>query len=188
MRFCSVVVVVLSFLQAVFASTLPDTVFTPHKTLPQASTIHNASSYAHSIGLSWRDVPSRKDARQPNDVMKARRSLHNRTNAVQPRNALFTATSVSAPASASSSPSPQEKLERLMPIYREKFGEDMQIGSKYAFELTFPRRLSDRFHPKRIQALQRQLGYSHKGLLVGSVSAQMGFAGVVYDQVLYCSW
>ena len=67
----------------------------------------------------------------------------------------------------------------------------MQAGKSYAFEMTFP--LTDKERKplpketadqKRLREMQIKLGYSHKALLVGTVTPNQDFVGALYHMTI----
>ncbi|KAF8967898.1 hypothetical protein BDZ97DRAFT_1916475 [Flammula alnicola] len=73
----------------------------------------------------------------------------------------------------------------------------MQVGHSYAFEMTFPLIKSGKkpaekktankketANEKRLREMRIQLGYSHKALLVGTVTPDKDFKGALYDMAI----
>ena len=68
---------------------------------------------------------------------------------------------------------------------------NMQAGKSYAFEMTFPLTTKEKTpqpketpEQKRLREMQVKLGYSHKALLVGEVTAGLDFKGELYHMAL----
>jgi len=67
----------------------------------------------------------------------------------------------------------------------------MQAGKSYAFEMEFPLTDKEKKPPatetadqKRLREMQIKLGYSHKALLVGTVTPNQDFVGALYDMAI----
>ena len=72
---------------------------------------------------------------------------------------------------------------------------NMQAGKSYAFELEFPLTDKEKKAPasetgdqKRLREMQIKLGYSHKALLVGTVTPNQDFVGALYDMAIRRTW
>ena len=79
------------------------------------------------------------------------------------------------------------------------YHSDLQPGKSYAFELTIPLKADQAIpkgsnpptaNEKELNAFTQKLGYSHKILLIGTVTSGKGFKGMGYEQVLrsYYTW
>jgi hypothetical protein len=67
----------------------------------------------------------------------------------------------------------------------------MEAGHSYAFEMTFPLTENDKKPPaketaeqKQLREMQIKLGYSHKALLVGTVTPDKDFKGALYHMTI----
>ena len=171
------IVAALSFIQAAFAFPSPDASLAPHKSVARIWAFDGADSGARTLDLAKPDVPLEGRAWRRRDVQKERHLLNARADNVPPQSTSLP--SIPFPAS------PQERFRLLAPIHSGRFIPGMQAGKTYAFELTFlTAPLPGRIFAS-ITHLRHMLGYAHKGLLVGKVTADMGFVGLVYDQVTF---